>query len=79
MNPKFLTPTSSSADDDLDAPSQDVGMRILSYMLAGLLFYGGLGWLGDRFLGTSFLLPLGCVVGLGLTLLGIVKRFANAE
>ena len=33
------------------------GMRVLSYLIAGVAFYGFLGWLGDHFLGTGFLLP----------------------
>jgi hypothetical protein len=36
---------------------------VLSYLIGGVLVYGGLGWLGDHFLGTSFLLPLGIVLG----------------
>ena len=34
----------------------DQGMRVLSYLIAGVLVYGGLGWVGDHFLGTGFLL-----------------------
>ena len=39
------------------------GMRVLSYLIAGVVLYGFLGWLGDHFLRTSFLLPVGIVVG----------------
>ncbi len=38
-------------------------MVVLSYILAGLLFYGGLGWLGDVWK-TSWLLPAGLILGL---------------
>ena len=53
----------------------DVGMRVLSYLIAGVALYGFLGWLGDRFLGTGFLLPIGIVVGAALGCYVIIRRF----
>ncbi|MEA5155224.1 hypothetical protein [Raineyella sp.] len=50
-------------------------MRILSYLASGLILYGGLGWLGDKFLGTSFLLPLGLIIGLVLAMFMIIRRY----
>ena len=41
----------------------DYGLRVLSYLIAGVLVYGGLGWVGDHYLGTSFLLPIGIMLG----------------
>lgn len=54
----------------------DDGMVVLSYVLAGLIFYGGLGWLGDRHWGTAWLMPLGMFIGLGFSVYLIVKRYA---
>jgi F0F1-type ATP synthase assembly protein I len=51
------------------------GIAALSYILAGLILYGFLGWLGDRWLGTSFLLPLGLILGLALGVFLIIKRY----
>ena len=51
------------------------GMQVLSYLIAGVLLYGGLGWLGDHYLGTGFLLPLGIVLGAGFGMYLLVKRF----
>lgn len=53
------------------------GWGVLSYVMAGLLFYGGLGWLVDRWLHTSWFLPLGMVLGLGLSVYLIIKRFGS--
>lgn len=53
----------------------ETGYRILSYIAAGLLFYGGLGWLGDKYLGTGFLLPLGLIIGVVLAMYAIIRRF----
>jgi len=57
----------------------DIGMRIVAEMLAGILFYGGIGWLGDHFLHTGFLLPAGLVIGFGLSVYLVFKRFRGGE
>jgi len=59
------------------AVGMDQGMRVLSYLLAGVLFYGALGWLGDHLLGTSFLLPIGIVGGATLSVFMIIRRFGQ--
>lgn len=53
------------------------GIRVLSYLIAGLVFYGGLGWLADQWLATSFLLPIGIVVGLGLGVYAVIAKFGR--
>jgi len=58
-------------------PNSDVGLAIVAEILAGLLLYGGLGWLGDHLLATSFLLPIGLLLGLGLSLYLVIKRYAG--
>ena len=55
----------------------DIGMRVLSYLIAGVAFYGFLGWVGDRFLGTGFLLPIGIVAGAALGCYVIIRRFGS--
>lgn len=55
------------------------GYVILSYLMAGILLYGVLGWVGDYFLGTRFLLPLGIILGVSLSLFLIVKRYGRNE
>ncbi|HMR48276.1 MAG TPA: hypothetical protein PKE40_14630 [Arachnia sp.] len=53
------------------------GMGVLAYILAGLLFYGGLGWVGDHFLNTSWLLPVGLILGLISGTYLIIKRYGR--
>lgn len=36
---------------------------VISYLLAGVIFYGGIGWLLDRWLGTNGFVAGGIVVG----------------
>jgi F0F1-type ATP synthase assembly protein I len=53
------------------------GMQVLSYLISGVVLYGGLGWLGDHFLGTGFLLPVGIILGAGFGIYLVVKRFGE--
>ncbi len=57
----------------------DQGYRLLSIMIAGLLAYGGLGWLLDRWLGTAWFLPIGLVVGVALGIYLVVVKFGRSQ
>jgi F0F1-type ATP synthase assembly protein I len=57
-----------------DAQGMNLGMQILSYLISGVLLYGAIGWVGDHFLGTRFLLPVGIIIGAGLAIYMIIKR-----
>lgn len=60
-----------------DTPTSQDGLRVLSYLIAGPALYGGLGWLGDHFLHTAFLLPVGIVVGMALSVILVIRRFGQ--
>lgn len=53
------------------------GMRVLSYLIAGVALYGGIGWLADHLLGTGFWLPAGIVLGAALAVFTIARRFGR--
>jgi len=55
------------------------GMTALSYLIGGVLVYGALGWLGWHYLGQLWMLPTGIVLGMGLSVLLIVRRYARAD
>jgi len=57
----------------------DIGLRVVAEMLAGMLLYGGLGWLGDRFWHTVFLLPTGLLIGFALSIYLVFKRYGAAR
>jgi F0F1-type ATP synthase assembly protein I len=63
--------------EKLDGMNQ--GMRVLSYLISGVLVYGLLGWLGDHYLGTGFLLPVGIILGAALGVFVIIRRFGRVE
>lgn len=59
------------------AHAVDQGVTVLSYLIGGVLVYGALGWLGDHFFHTGFLLPLGIILGAALAVYTIIKRFGS--
>jgi F0F1-type ATP synthase assembly protein I len=61
------------------ATGMNAGLRVLSYLIAGVALYGGLGWLADRQLGTAFWLPLGIVLGAAFAVYTIIRRFGRVE
>ena len=57
----------------------DLGLRVLSYLISGVLMYGLLGWLGDHYFGTRFLLPIGIVAGAAFGAYVLIRRFGRIE
>ncbi len=55
------------------------GMRVLSYLISGVLVYGLLGWLGDHYFGTEFLLPIGILLGAGFGIYVVIRRFGRVD
>jgi ATP synthase protein I len=50
---------------------------IFGYLLSGLLFWGGAGWALDNWLGTSYLVLIGFLVGMGGALYLVWLRFGR--
>jgi ATP synthase protein I len=55
------------------SPSGDP-WHAFGYLVSGVLLYGVLGWLADRWLGTSFLVAVGIIGG---AVLGLYMTFAR--
>jgi F0F1-type ATP synthase assembly protein I len=45
------------------------------YVVSGVFLYGLIGWLLDRWLGTSFLVAVGILIGAGLAIFQTWARF----
>src|SRR5215469_9478968 len=54
------------------------GWRILSYLLGGMILYGGIGWFIGEWTGSSALFPIGMLLGLGLAVAMIIFRFTRS-
>ena len=61
------------------AVGMNTGLRVLSYLIAGVALYGALGWLADHVLGTGFLLPIGIVLGAAASAYTIIRRFGQVS
>jgi F0F1-type ATP synthase assembly protein I len=62
-----------------ESGGMDLGLWVLSYLISGVLIYGLLGWLGDHYLGTKFLLPIGIVAGAAFGAYVIIRRFGRID
>lgn len=67
------------SDPGNQAGTTDDGMVVLSYVLAGLLLYGGLGFLADKLGGTSWMFPVGLIIGLAVSIYRIIKKYGRIE
>ena len=56
---------------------ENAAWSIVGYLLSGLLFWGGVGWGLDTWLGTSFLLLTGLLVGAGSGIYLVWLRFGR--
>jgi ATP synthase protein I len=58
-------------------PREGTGWSIVSYLIGGMLLYGGIGWLVGRWTHIEALTGVGIVVGIGLSLALIIYRFTR--
>lgn len=61
-----------------DAPRANA-VTVVSYLLGGLAFWGGLGWLADRMFGFATLfLPIGMLLGLAGGVYLIIAQYVRS-
>lgn len=70
-----VPPPGRAASDQADGVNQ--GLTVLSYLIAGVLVWGGAGWALDRVLDTEFLLPVGIVLGAAAGVYLVIARFGQ--
>jgi ATP synthase protein I len=57
----------------------ETGWTVVSYLLAGMAAYGGIGWLIGRAVHVALLFPIGMLVGLGISIGYIIHRFGRQQ
>ena len=67
----------SEQKDPKPSPGAGDGWRVLSYLIGGVLVYGGIGFGLDRLFGTQFLVLVGIVIGAGLSILMLHFRYGS--
>jgi ATP synthase protein I len=65
------------ADEADEQLSKGTGYTVLSYLIAGMLAYGGIGWLIGHFTNVPLLFPAGMLVGLAISVGWIVYRYGR--
>jgi F0F1-type ATP synthase assembly protein I len=60
------------------AVEENAGWTILSYLVAGMVAYGLLGWLLATVTHTPVLLPLGAILGLVVAIGGIAYKYGRS-
>lgn len=68
-------PTGSGGARPAEDRPQGDPWQAFGYIVAGVAFYGAIGYLLDRWLGTSLLVVLGIFAGAGLGIYMTFKRF----
>jgi ATP synthase protein I len=64
-------------EDTSDGLTKGTGYTIFSYLIAGMLAYGGIGWLIGHFTHVSLLFPIGMLVGLAISVGWIIYRYGR--
>lgn len=59
-----------------DRASTDDGLVALSYILSGIVFYGGLGWAGWRYLDQIWMLAAGLIAGMAASMFLVIRRYS---
>jgi hypothetical protein len=75
--PDGTAPDPHPGYDRVAARETVVMYNALAYVLAGPLTFGPVGWGLDQLLGTSFLLPLGILAGMALSLYVVWVRYGS--
>jgi ATP synthase protein I len=78
MTPGFQPGSGQDPGQAQRQPQESDGWRILSYMLGGMILYGGIGWLVGRWTGIAVLFPIGMILGIGLSVAMIIFRVTKS-
>jgi len=60
-------------------PARGAGWTMLSYLIAGMIAYGGIGWLVSRAVHETVIFPVGMLFGLGISLGFVIYRYGRSS
>jgi ATP synthase protein I len=69
--------TVSGAAGDNNGLTMGSGWTIFSYLISGMLAYGGIGWVIGHFTHVSLLFPIGMLVGLTIAIGWIIYQYGR--
>ena len=68
----------AAAGQDFPLPPRGAGYTVLSYLIAGIVVYGGIGWLVGRAVHWAALFPIGMLIGLVLSIGLVIHRYGRS-
>ena len=68
----------SGPEQEPSARGAEMVWSIIGTLVAGVLAWGGIGWLLDRWLGTRYLVAVGVLVGMAGAFYLIIKRYGSS-
>jgi ATP synthase protein I len=77
--PERVSALSAGRGGQADELTNGSGYTIFSYLIAGMLAYGGIGWLVGRVVHVPLLFPIGMIVGLGIGVGYVIYRYGRSE
>jgi ATP synthase protein I len=60
-------------------PARGAGWTILSYLIAGMIAYGAIGWLVGRAVHETVIFPVGMLFGLGVSIGLVIYRYGRSS
>jgi ATP synthase protein I len=57
--------------------SSNAGWTIFSYLISGMAFYGGLGWLISHWTHIGAIFPIGMLAGLGVGVFAVIYKYGR--
>jgi ATP synthase protein I len=67
----------AASSEEGGARGLGVGWTVFSYLIAGMVAYGGIGWLVGRAVHVALLFPVGMLAGLGISIGYIIYRYGR--
>jgi F0F1-type ATP synthase assembly protein I len=75
--PERVSALAAGQASQVDELTNGSGYTIFSYLIAGMLAYGGIGWLVGHYTHLSMLFPIGMLVGLAISVGWIIYRYGR--
>ena len=73
-----MSRSKSNNDDIINSQNEENALwSIVGYLLSGLMIWGGIGWGLDRWLGTTYLVLVGMLLGAGSSIYLVWLRFGR--
>jgi ATP synthase protein I len=73
-----MSRSKSNSDDINNSQNEENALwSIVGYLLSGLMIWGGIGWGLDRWLGTTYLVLVGMLLGAGSSIYLVWLRFGR--